>query len=328
MADTNMMIIFPAYPGDMKRVDPAFEEEMLEAKKQGYKIGHVDLELMFGGDVKLRLPKLDKGDSAYAMYRGWILKQEHYEKLHEALIASDDTGRLLGGLIQSPLDYKYCQNIPLWYSDLKDKTPETVWLPFDHGILSIYSAEAIHETIKVFGNSPIILKDYMKSRKQDWYDACFIGDASDKTEVMRVVNNFIRLQGDSFQGGLVFRRYEELEQIGIHPKSKMPLVNEWRHFVFNTSKGPRVIASAPYWEGGWYSELIPDIEVPNLPAQFYTIDVAKKKTGEWIIIEIGDGGSSGIPTAMKPYELYLGWSKRYEETIVDQMQRICQETNS
>jgi hypothetical protein len=324
MTDNNMIVLFPAYPGDMKRVDPAFEDEMLEAKKQGFKIGYVDVELMFGGDVKVRIPKLDKGDSAYVMYRGWILKQEHYNALNEHLIMKcDDAGRLLGGLIQCPLDYRYCQNIPEWYPDLKGKTPETVWLPG-----TTFDEDEIHKTISVFGNSPAILKDYMKSRKQDWYDACFIADASDKTEVMRVVNNFLRLQGDSLQGGLVFRKYEELEQIGIHPKSKMPLVNEWRCFVFNRGKGPKVIAMAPYWEGGWYSEVIPDIEIPNLPAQFYTVDVAKKKTGEWIIIEIGDGGSSGIPTAMKPYELYLGWSKRYEETIVDQMQRVCQETDS
>lgn len=328
MSDARNLIIFPGYPGDIKRVDPAFEEEAAEAKKQGYKIGHVDVELMFGGEVKLRLPKLEKSDSAYAMYRGWILKQDHYRDLHEALIDNDDTGKLLGGLIQTPWEYEYCQNIPKWYPDLKDKTPETVWLPFDHGILSLFSAEAIHDTLKVFGDSPVILKDYMKSRKQDWFDACFIPNASNKEDVMRVVNNFIRLQGDSLQGGLVFRRYEELEQIGTHPKSKMPLVNEWRYFVFNRAKGPVVVGMAPYWETGWYTETMPDIEIPDLPARFYTVDVAKKKTGEWIIIEIGDGGSSGIPTAMKPYELYLGWSKRYEETIVDQMQRICKETDS
>jgi len=310
-----MLILFPAYPGDIKRPDPAFEDEMLEAKKQGFKIGYVDLELMFGGEVRLRLPEREKGDSAYVMYRGWILKQEDYDRLNEALIE-----RMYGGLIQPPYDYKFSQNIPEWYPVLKGKTPESVWIPG-----SSFDEEEIHKTISVFGNSPVILKDYMKSRKQDWYDACFIADASDTTEVMRVVNNFLRLQGECLTGGLVFRKYEELEQIGTHPKSKMPLVNEWRYFVFGPKN--KVIAMAPYWEGGFYSENIPDIELPNLPCMFYTIDVAKKKTGEWIIIEIGDGGSSGIPTAMKPYELYLGWSKRYEKTIVDQMQRICEETN-
>lgn len=323
MSDHNMIVLFPAYPGDMKKVDPAFEDEMLEAKKQGFKIGYVDVELMFGGDVKLRLPKREKGDSAYVLYRGWILKQEHYHALNEHLIMNcDDDLGVFGGLVNQPLEYRFCQNIPEWYPHLKDKTPESVWIAG-----SSFDEEKIHETISVFGNSPVILKDYMKSRKQDWFDACYIADASDKKEVMRVVNNFLRLQEESLQGGLVFRRYEELEQIGIHPKSKMPLVNEWRQFVFNSSKGPKVIAMAPYWEGGWYSELIPDIEVPNLPVPFYTVDVAKKKTGEWIIIEIGDGGSSGVPTAMKPYELYLGWSKRYEPTIVEQFEKALKDSN-
>lgn len=313
MLDTNLTILYPAYPGDMSRVDPAFEDEAVEAKKQGYRIGYVDVEMMFGGEIKLKIPPRIEGYSIHVMYRGWILKQDVYNELYVSLL---DRGYFL---INTPADYEFSQNIPLWYPYLQGMTPESVWIPGTE-----FKEEDIHSSLERFGSSSVILKDYMKSRKQDWYDACFIRDASDKTEVMRVVNNFLRLQGESLQGGLVFRKYEELEKIGIHPKSQMPLVNEWRIFKANN----REIAAGPYWEGGWYDEFCPKINLPDLPIPFYTIDVAKKVTGEWIVIEIGDGGSSGIPTAMKPYELYLGWSKRNEPSILDQMQRICEASDS
>ena len=35
-------------------------------------------------------------------------------------------------------------------------------------------------------------------------------------------------------------------------------------------------------------------KLPKLKSKFYTIDVAELKTGEWVVIETGDGQVSGL----------------------------------
>ena len=91
----------------------------------------------------------------------------------------------------------------------------------------------------------------------------------------------------------------------------MPLVNEWRIFILNS----KVIAKIPYWSNADYSSISePDFNIPNLNIPFYTIDVARKASGEWIIIEIGDGGSSAIPEHYCPFYFYN--SLKLENTIV------------
>ncbi len=40
------------------------------------------------------------------------------------------------------------------------------------------------------------------------------------------MNNFIDMQGKDLVGGLVYREYIPFKKIGIHPKSKMPLIHE------------------------------------------------------------------------------------------------------
>jgi hypothetical protein len=45
---------------------------------------------------------------------------------------------------------------------------------------------------------------FVKSRKHEWTDACFIPSAADRSAVERVVNRFLELQGEELAGGLVF----------------------------------------------------------------------------------------------------------------------------
>ena len=68
-----------------------------------------------------------------------------------------------------------------------------------------------------------MLKDFVKSRKHEWAEACFIPSASDRASVERVVRRFLELQDDDLSEGLVFREFVEFEPLGRHPKSGMPL---------------------------------------------------------------------------------------------------------
>ena len=72
----------------------------------------------------------------------------------------------------------------------------------------------------------------MKSRKHEWYDACFINNISDVNSASKVIGNFIDRQGSSLVGGVVLRKFENLKQIGFHEKSGMPLSEEYRVFIY------------------------------------------------------------------------------------------------
>ncbi len=69
----------------------------------------------------------------------------------------------------------------------------------------------------------------MKSRKYEWADACYIPDAFDPRQVKRVAENSISRQGEDLAGGVVFREFVELEAIGNHPASGMPLTPSTMH---------------------------------------------------------------------------------------------------
>ena len=42
----------------------------------------------------------------------------------------------------------------------------------------------------------------------------------------------------------------------------------------------------------------------NIDSNFFTMDVAKKKNGDWIIMELGDGQVAGLPDNADRNEFY------------------------
>ena len=75
----------------------------------------------------------------------------------------------------------------------------------------------------------------------------------------------------------------------------MPISNELRLFIFNY----KVVCTIGYWDGenmNEYPEFVGQIlqELKNIKSNFFTVDIAKKSNGEWIIMELGDGQVSGL----------------------------------
>jgi len=191
-----MLIVFPAHPATPRQPDPAFEEEVTAARAAGFTVGFASLEIHFAGEVGLRVP----AGSGEALYRGWMLRVEDYARLEEALAARGYR------LVNTTAAYQHCYLLPEWYAAIGEgNTPRSIWFPgriFDMADVAARVREA-------FGDAAVVLKDYVKSRKHEWFDACFIRSAGDVAEVGRVVSNFLRLQGDSLVGGLVFREFVE-----------------------------------------------------------------------------------------------------------------------
>src|SRR5690606_39259124 len=173
--------------------------------------------------------------------------------------------------------------------------------------------DAIHELLSAFGDAPIIVKDYVKSQKHYWSEACFIPNASDRAAVERVVRRFLELQGRDLNVGLVFREVLQLKIAGTHPKSGMPLAAEVRTFW---ARG-RCILHHRYW--GDLAAL--DAELPlvelepaaaRVPSSFFAMDVALRDDGEWAIVELGDGQVSGLPSETLAVSFYAALKRSFD----------------
>ena len=110
------------------------------------------------------------------------------------------------------------------------------------------------------------------------------------------MRRFIELQGPDLAEGLVFREYVELEPLGAHGRSGMPLTKEYRIFYLDGEP----LSCSPYWEEGDYAGTLPPVEefaeiARSVRSRFFTMDVARRRSGEWIIIELGDGQVAGLP---------------------------------
>lgn len=283
-----MLIIFCSDPMNRNVVDMDYEEEYLAAKSIGISIGLIQLEDLLEGHINKALSKIGAADSQEtALYRGWMIKPEIYENLYDGLLMKNIA------LINDPEEYRSCHYLPDSYEKIKAFTPYSNWIPVEH-LQSDF--EQIHKQLSEFGNKPIIVKDYVKSRKHEWNDAFYIPDASDHNQAIQVIRNFIERQGENINEGIVLREFVDLEPLSVHAKSQMPLSKEFRIFYFKNE----FLFQFDYWEDSVYDNEKPDLTVFNqlaeeISSNFFTMDIGKTVSGDWIVIEVGDGQVSGLP---------------------------------
>ena len=75
---------------------------------------------------------------------------------------------------------------------------------------TFYRYDELTELLRGFGDDSVVLKDFVKSRKHEWAEACFIPRASDSDAAAKVVRRFVELQEDDLEGGFVFRAFVDL----------------------------------------------------------------------------------------------------------------------
>jgi hypothetical protein len=281
-----MLLILCRDPLEPSRPDRSFEAEAAAVGRLGLPHGLIDFDTLVRGDDPGRVVRRVsvQAEPVLAAYRGWMVTPPRYRVLYAALAARNVL------LINDPQQYRHAHHLPESYPILEGHTPRSVWLTGDLGI------DRIVEALAPFGNSPLVVKDFVKSQKHEWAEACFIPSAADRSAVGRVVDRFLELQGDDLNEGLVFREYVEFEPVGVHPKSGMPLTEE--HRVFWLDGVP--IFWAPYWAESDHRVSRPPIEeftavAAEVRSRFFTMDLARRRDGDWMIVEIGDGQVSGLP---------------------------------
>jgi hypothetical protein len=299
-----MLLVLCRDPIEPTRPDRAFEAEVAAIEGLGLPCFLVDHDALVRDDDPGRAVRRVsvQAEPVRAAYRGWMMTPRQYGRLYEALSARGVV------LINDPDQYRHCHHLPESYPVIEGLTPRSVWLSGNMGI------DRVMEALAPFGNAPIIVKDFVKSRKHEWFEACYIASATDRDAVSRIVAKFLELQGDDINEGLVFREYVEFEPVGIHPRSGMPLTEEYRIFWLD---GQPVFWS-PYWEEGAYKVSEPQIErfsalAAAVRSRFFTMDLARRRDGGWMIVELGDGQVSGLPREADAERFYSSLAESWPD---------------
>ena len=288
-----MRIIYCDNVLDNKIIEHDYKEEKESAILVGFSFSLISFEELTNGNIVKAFKHVKVSDNKEnGIYRGWMLTPKQYQNLYEGLLQKNIE------LINSPTEYKHCHYLPESYKKIESKTPKSNWT-------TNLNDSAVLKLTEEFGKSPIIIKDFVKSEKHNWENACFIPNASDSNKVKTIVDQFIKLRGDALNEGIVFRHFEDLEFLTEHSKSGMPLTLEFR--IFFAKK--KIVSVFNYWDEGKYGETKPKLDLfieiaQTIDSNFFTMDVAKKKNGDWIIMELGDGQVAGLPDNANRNDFY------------------------
>lgn len=287
-------VIMCASPISPKKPDDAYQAEYDAAKQ----ITNVHLFDIFDVD-RLKLPV---AESKQLIYHGWMMPPAYYEKFYNNCKAFGYE------LINTPAQYRGCHWFDGWYPVLGDDTPKSEIIEFSDIRTMLDQLWQFKEE----NQCAVIIKDYVKSLKHDWFEACFIPREANFFEAGKVLAKFVSIKelNNDFQGNLVVRKFVDLKKIGTHEKSGMPLSKEYRTFVLDNE----LLPTNKYWDQGSYNpkegppssviENIADKIYNGIGSKLFTIDVAQLEDGSWTCIEVGDGQVSAIPDGVDKAQFF------------------------
>lgn len=267
--------LFCNHPLYQRKPDEDYEAEYIAAQENENKVALFSYEDLEQGKLSLYGEEI-KG---LTIYRGWMMKPEMYRLFYEQCKKRDII------LINDPVRYETCHLLPGWYDKVYPNTAKSVWTEGR----DIDKAE---DMLSGF-DTDVIVKDYVKSRKHEWYEACYI--PKDRTGGENVIRTFAERQGDNLVGGIVLREFLKLKQAGYHKQSGMPISEEYRVVI---ALG-KIVSVTAYWEDQSADELerIGEFALGStqkVRSNFYTVDVAVLENGDLVVMELGDAQVSGL----------------------------------
>ena len=261
--------LFPADPLRPRAVDEHFAAQAAVVRAAGGQVALIDHDALLQGrphDSVRRVPP----DFPPAWYRGWMIPSAGY-----AALAATGTA-----LLTTPDDYRRAHELPGWYGDFAAVTPASVW--------TTHLTTDLAELVAPLGAGAGIVKDFVKSRKHEWSEACYVPDLTDTGTLTRVVHTFLQRQGDSLAGGLVIRRFEELDRA----ESRVWWLDGKAILVGPHPDTPELSPQPDL-------SVVPEKALPR----FATTDLARRADGEWRVVEVGDGQVSDLPAGTDPVAL-------------------------
>jgi hypothetical protein len=214
-----------------------------------------------------------------AIYRGWMMKPEQYEKFYSVLLDNNIK------LVTTPEQYKLMHVFPNVYEYVKEDTAKMKLFPLHSQI----DVESLKKSFNRF-----MVKDYVKSVKGTEFPK-FFDQRITQEEFDRWMEVFYKYRGELLTGGICIKEFLNLKHYGDR-------TNEYRAFYANHEITTISRNSA---QGNYVSvppkELIEKYR--NLGSIYYTVDYAELEDGSWKVIEAGDGGVSGL-SEFQNYEQY------------------------
>lgn len=280
------IILYPCEYGNINKIDEdyKFEQEIAQEHNFITYLFNYD-DFIYGAKLKLNCGRLDTKNTIKVIYRGWMMNIEQYTRFYNELLKQSLE------LINTPEEYKnthyFVNSYNKLYNKLNKITPKTIWFEKD---TSIDWNKVRNELGDKF-----IVKDYVKSVKGFDFPEYLEANMSD-IELDNLINKFIQLRGELYQGGIVLKQYVELDKSKGH-------THEFRAFysgnqtlcVYNNSNNKEDYIS---------KEITTLYKLTSLDSNFYTMDFARLENGEYTVIEIGDGQVSGLPSRKEAELLY------------------------
>lgn len=205
-----------------------------------------------------------------AVYRGWMMKPEQYERFYEELRRNGIE------LVDKPEEYMLMHVFPNVYPAVREDTARMEIFPLHERI----DVEQLKKNFPRF-----MVKDFVKSVKGTDFPKYF-----DRTVTQEVFDEwmevFYKYRGGLLTGGICIKEFLDLKHYGER-------TNEYRVFYINhipatisaNSEQPNFAARVP-------QELVDKYR--NLDSVYYTVDFAELEDGSWRIVEAGDGSVSGL----------------------------------
>ncbi|MFI2366583.1 ATP-grasp domain-containing protein [Promicromonospora sp. NPDC019610] len=287
------LLLVPSDPLAPRAPDEHFAREVEAARGGGLTVAVVDHDAVVAGELPAAVRQVPASDVARtAWYRGWMICSSAYARLGSALEARGVR------LLTSPAAYAAAHELPGWYDAFAGSTPASVWSPWEPGRTP--TPADVGPLLETLGGGPGVVKDYVKSRKHEWDEACYVPDLADINTATRVVARMVELQGDGLAGGIVVRAFEPFVTDGGRAQE----VRVW--WVLGA---PALVTPHPDAPAGSDADVPAGVldavgrNVAALGAPFVTTDLALRADGVWRVIEVGDGQVSDLPGGQDPAPL-------------------------
>lgn len=274
--------------GREQELDDGYTREAHVLESLGVPFEEVALDDVVHDAAEAALEHLPRGRGRAWLYRGWMLPEEDYAALYEAMLARGDR------LVVHPTAFAQAAYLPEWAPLLGARTPASVWTEGE-------DPEEAWEAAQSLGEPPWLVKDHLKSARQLWDKACYVPAGADREAFLSICEALLDFHEDRFQRGFVVRHFVKLRRLPYVAQGH-PVFDEHRVIFW---KG-RAIAHAPYHDVE--TEPLRRVPFPELgrliDSPFFTADIGVLEEGGFTVIELNDGGSSRLPDQLDPWELY------------------------
>ncbi|MBD2292837.1 ATP-grasp domain-containing protein [Anabaena sphaerica FACHB-251] len=262
------------------------------AQLLGFKVYYIPPDFQDCGTAENALWHIPQyAEETQGILVGYIPELERYQAIYQAAL---DKGIKL---LNNPLEHQIAQEFDMFYPLLQGLTPESV---------IITSTDECIKASELLG-FPVFVKGAIQSRKQQGWKSCVANNLEELTELTAKLLKLKYAARDRIiVRKLVNLRYQRFANNGF------PMGREFRCFIYNH----QILKYGYYWDGKddlsklstAEEEQVLNLAIlasQRLQVPYIAVDIGQLESGEWIVIEIGDGQFSGL-SQISPLEL---WNK-------------------